>query len=150
MVERVAEGRDYIGVGVGAMVFNADGQVFLAKRGSQARNESEHWEFPGGGVLFGERLTDAIRREFLEEYGMTIQIEELLSVFDHILTEEGQHWISITYIASHIEGTPVIREPEKCSAIGWFSPAVLPAPLSQITRDNLAEYNLAHTHEAIL
>jgi 8-oxo-dGTP pyrophosphatase MutT (NUDIX family) len=63
------KGIDYIGVGVGAVIFNREGPVFLARRGKQARNESGKWEFPGGGVEFGETLEHALAREILEEYG---------------------------------------------------------------------------------
>src|SRR2546430_289543 len=77
-------GRDYIGVGVGAMVFNQEGKVFLAQRGPRATNEIGKWEFPGGKIRFGEKIYDAIKREFFEEYGMEIEIIELLCVTDHI------------------------------------------------------------------
>ena len=113
-------GYDFIGVGVGAIVFNEEGEVFLSQRGEKAKNERGTWEFPGGSVEFGETLSDAVRREFMEEYGIEIEIVELLSVDDHILPDEGQHWVSPTYIAKLANGTATINEPEKCSAIGWF------------------------------
>ncbi|HEX9925663.1 MAG TPA: NUDIX domain-containing protein, partial [Anaerolineae bacterium] len=114
-------GHDYIGVGVGAMVFNQAGQVFLAQRGPKAKNERGCWEFPGGSVEFGETLIEAIQREFREEYAMEIEVVELLDVSDHILLDEGQHWVSPTFIARHAGGEPRIVEPEKCTAIGWFA-----------------------------
>jgi mutator protein MutT len=133
-------GRDYIGVGVGAMVFNADGLVFLARRGPAATNERGAWEFPGGKVGWGETLVAAICREFEEEYSMIIAVVELLGVPDHILPDEGQHWISPTFIARHVGGTPRICEPAKCAAIGWFPLDALPAPLSVVTQADLALY----------
>lgn len=133
-------GHDYIGVGVGAIVFNQEGLVFLAKRGPGARNEQGYWEFPGGGVDFGEKLIDAVTREFREEYGMDIEVIALLGVTDHILEDGREHWISPTYIARHIGGTSVIREPEKCTEIDWFSLDHLPEPRSLITEDNLRTY----------
>lgn len=135
-------GRDYIGTGVGAMVFNQEGQVFLAKRGPRASNERGTWEFPGGKVSFGEKLAEAITREFLEEYGMVIEIIELLGVSDHILAVEKEHWVSPTFIARHISGTPTILELDKCVEIGWFSLNALPEPLSQVTQDVVATYSL--------
>ena len=133
-------GKNYIGVGVGAMVFDDAGRVFLAKRGPQANNERGYWEFPGGTVEFGERLEDAIRREFHEEYGMEIAIVELLCVSDHILPDEGQHWVSPSFIARHTGGTPQIQEPAKCAAIGWFALDALPQPLSAVTVDDVRWY----------
>ena len=133
-------GRDYVGVGVGAMVFNREGKVFLAKRGPRAYNEQGTWEFPGGKVSFGETLADAITREFQEEYGMTIQLVDLLGVNDHILVNEHEHWVSPTFIAQHVAGTPAILEPEKCLGIGWFGRAELPQPLSQVTQEDVQMY----------
>ena len=115
-------GVDYIGVGVGAIIVNENGQVFLARRGPLAKNERGLWEFPGGSVEFGEKLADALRREMREEFGIEIVVGELLDVVDHILPDEGQHWVSPTYICQIKSGIPVIQEPGKCSEIGWFDP----------------------------
>jgi ADP-ribose pyrophosphatase YjhB (NUDIX family) len=133
-------GRDYIGVGVGAMVFDDRGRIFLAQRGPLARNERGCWEFPGGAVSFGERLEDAIRRELAEEYGLAIGSPLLLHVVDHLLPAEGQHWVSPTYMARHSGGEPQIREPGKCSAIGWFALSALPAPLSLASEDDVRAF----------
>lgn len=133
-------GHDYIGVGVGAMVFDQHGLVFLAQRGPQAKNERGCWEFPGGSVDYGERLEDAIRREFIEEYDMQIVVERLLHVVDHFIPAEQQHWIAPTYLARHTGGPPRIVEPQKCSAIGWFRLDQLPEPLSIVTREDLRIY----------
>lgn len=133
-------GRDYIGVGVGAMVFNADGKVFLSQRGPESKNERGCWEFPGGSVEYGETLVGAITREFREEYELEIEVVELLHVADHILPEERQHWVSPTFIARVVSGTPRIIEPTKCTAIGWFSLAALPEPLSAVTVEDVRSY----------
>lgn len=114
------KGIDYIGVGAGAVIFSREGKVFLAKRGRDARNESGKWEFPGGSVEFNETLEQALVREVMEEYGVEIEVQELLDVVDHILPAEKQHWVSPTFICKVKNGTPVIREPHKCEAIGWF------------------------------
>lgn len=133
-------GTDTIGVGVGAILVDEQGRLFLARRGLQAKNERGLWEFPGGSVEFGERLADALRREIREEYGIEIAVGELLDVVDHILIEEGQHWVSPTYLCTILSGEPRILEPEKCSAIGWFFPNGVPEDLTVITRKNLAHY----------
>lgn len=133
-------GRDYIGVGVGALVTNSAGRLLLAQRGPTARNESGTWEFPGGEVTYGETLSDAIRRELREEYGIEIRVTGLLGVFDHILPEERQHWVSTTYLATLVSGTPSPLEPGKCTAVDWFDLASLPQPLSRISQQNLDAY----------
>jgi 8-oxo-dGTP diphosphatase len=133
-------GVDYIGVGVGAVIVDGAGRLFLARRGPGAKNEHGLWEFPGGGVEFGETLAEALRREIKEEYGIKISVGKLLDVVDHILPEEGQHWVSPTYICSISHGEPAILEPGKCIEIGWFDVDEIPEDLTQITRVNLDHY----------
>jgi 8-oxo-dGTP diphosphatase len=133
-------GIDHIGVGVGALIVDPQGRLFLSRRGPQAKNERGLWEFPGGSVEFGETLADALKREMLEEYGIHIAVGELLDIVDHILPAEGQHWVSPAYLCTILSGEPSIREPQKCAEIGWFLPAQIPAALTQITRQNLDHY----------
>ena len=133
-------GTDFIGVGVGALIVNAQGELLLAKRGPAAKNERDLWEFPGGAVEFGETLEKALCREMREEFDIEIEVGELLDVVDHILPAEKQHWVSPTFICKIKNGTPVIREPEKCTAIGWFLPENVPLNLTIISQENLAHY----------
>jgi ADP-ribose pyrophosphatase YjhB (NUDIX family) len=140
----MVKGVDYIGVGVGAMVFDSSGHVFLAKRGPRAQNERNRWEFPGGAVQLHERIRDAIKREFIEEYGMVIEPKHLLCVADHILPVENQHWVSLCFIARHMSGEPRVLEPEKCHAIRWCHINDLPSPLTLISSSFLREYRAAY------
>lgn len=131
-------GSDYIGVGVGALIFNDKGQIFMGKRGPKARNEQGKWEIPGGAVEFGETLEEALVREVFEEYGIKIAVERLFQVCDHILKDEKQHWVSPTYICRHVSGSPCINEPEKCTDFGWYSPEeALKLPLSMVTLQDI-------------
>jgi 8-oxo-dGTP diphosphatase len=135
------KGIDYIGVAVGAMIFNDREELFLTKRGKKARNERGCWEIPGGGVEFGEKLIDAIKREVMEEYGVEIKILEQFPAADHIIPDEKQHWVPTTFLAKIKDGqTPKIMEPDKCDAIGWFALDKLPAPLSIITKIDIEYY----------
>ena len=138
-------GTDYIGVGVGAVILNNEGKLFLSQRGPLSKNERGLWEFPGGSVEFGETLADALKREMLEEYGIQIEVGELLDVVDHILLDEKQHWVSPTYICRIVQGTPAILEPGKCSQIGWFRLDEVPPNLSQISHINLDHYIIKMT-----
>jgi len=141
-------GIDYIGVGIGALIQDAQGRIFLSQRGPMAKNERGLWEIPGGGVEFGETLVAALRREMNEEYGIEIEVGRLLDVADHILPEEGQHWVSPTFICRILSGEPRILEPGKCSAIGWFGLGEMPGGLTRITKHNLESYRelLAKDH----
>ena len=133
-------GIDHIGVGVGAILVDDAGRLFLSRRGPLAKNERGLWEFPGGSVEFNETLADALKREMREEYGVEIAVGELLDVVDHILRDEGQHWVSPTFVCRITAGEPAILEPGKCAAIGWFTPDDVPQDLTVITRANLRHY----------
>ncbi len=130
-------GIDYIGVGVGAVILNQRNEVFLARRGEKARNERGLWECPGGSVEFGETLAAALRREMREEYGIEIEVCELLDVVDHILPDEGQHWVSPSFVCRITAGEPSILEPEKCSQIGWFALDALPSETTLASKNSL-------------
>jgi mutator protein MutT len=133
-------GIDYIGVGIGAIILDAQGRLFLARRGSKAKNEQGLWEFPGGSVEFGETLAQALQREMYEEYGIEVSVGELVDVVDHILPQEHQHWVSPTFLCQITSGEPYIREREKCTEIGWFGVDQMPNELTQITHLNLEHY----------
>ncbi len=135
-------GIDCIGVAVGAMIFNDDNELFLSKRSQNCKNERGCLEVPGGGVEFGEKLADAVRREMREEYGIEIEIIEQFPAADHIIPDEQQHWVPTTFLAKLRSGSkPKIMEPSKCDEIGWFSLDALPVPLSLITKLDLDYYN---------
>ncbi|MFY9812944.1 MAG: NUDIX domain-containing protein [Dehalococcoidales bacterium] len=133
-------GVDYIGVGVGAIIVDNQGRLFLARRGSKAKNERGLWEFPGGSVEFGETMAAALQREMREEFGIEITVGKLLDVVDHILKAERQHWVSPTFLCTIASGEPEIKEPEKCAEIGWFRPDAVPQELTQISCENLVHY----------
>jgi ADP-ribose pyrophosphatase YjhB (NUDIX family) len=52
-----------------------NGEVLLIKR---VKPDAIYWVFPGGGVEEGETLEDALRREMLEETGLTVNILKLV------------------------------------------------------------------------
>lgn len=139
-VDKLIRGVDYIGVGVGAIIVNEHGQLFLARRGPDSKNERGLWEFPGGSVEFGETLSQALQREMLEEFGIEIIVGELVDVVDHLIPQEKQHWISPTYICIIKSGVPQIQEPKKCIEIQWIDANQAPNELTQITRINLEHY----------
>jgi mutator protein MutT len=133
-------GVDFIGVGVGALIFNDEGKVLLSKRGPLAKNERGKWDFPGGAVEFGEKLEDALKREMREEFDIDIEVLDFLEVCNHILPEEKQHWISPTFIARVVSGEPRIMEPGKIEEIGWFNMNDIPRPLTLSSGQNYGAY----------
>lgn len=136
--KKVVVGKDTVGVGVGALIFNDEGKLLLSLRGKKAKNEVGKWEIPGGAINFGETLEAGLKREVKEELDLDIEVEEMLQLCDHIIADEHQHWVSPTYICRVKKGTPRIMEPEKCEKIGWFSlEEAAKLPLSIVTKKDI-------------
>ena len=132
-------GRDFIGVGVGAVIINNRNEVLLLLRNHMP--EAGSWTIPGGAVELFEKCQDAIRRECLEEVGLTIQIERVLTIVDHIVTSDKRHWVSVEYLCRVAEGRAENLTQESSEMI-WCPINSLPARLSQPTREALQAYML--------
>src|SRR6188474_2389410 len=100
----------YPRVGVGGLVLE-DGKVLLLLR--QKEPESGSWSLPGGRVEFMERLEDAVVRELREELGITVEVESLVCVTNHIVRDENAHWVSPVYRVRRVSGVPRNLEPGK-------------------------------------
>lgn len=133
-------GIDYIGVGCGALIINDKEEVLLLKRTEKTRNQAGCWAKPGGGVEFGEKAEDAIKREVKEELGIDIELTKFLGFTNDIMEAEKQHWIALNFMAKIIGGEVQNLEPEKHEEIKWFSLNNLPEKLAQNTKDSISEY----------
>lgn len=121
-------GVDAPGVGCGLVIQRADGRVLLYRRVRPP--EAGFWNIVGGKVDLMERSSDAACREAEEETGLTIGGADFLCLSEEILPADGQHWISLIYLARDVRGEPRLTEPDKLSDMGWFALDDLPQPLS--------------------
>jgi ADP-ribose pyrophosphatase YjhB (NUDIX family) len=63
-------------------------------------------KFPGGGLEFGEGTRDCLRREFIEEMDLRVEVGEHLyttDFFQESAFREGQQIISIYYLVKPLE-----------------------------------------------
>lgn len=77
----MAEPRKHTEVAVGVLV-RADGALLLSTRPPGKAYEG-YWEFPGGKIEAGETVEQALRRELIEELGVTIGPAEVWKVTEH-------------------------------------------------------------------
>jgi ADP-ribose pyrophosphatase YjhB (NUDIX family) len=56
------------------------------------------WRPLGGGIEFGERAADAVRRELAEELGLTIADPRLLGVVENLYEHEGANGHEIVFV----------------------------------------------------
>ena len=64
-------------VNVRAIIWH-EGKLFAVKHKQQDGSESEYWCLPGGGLDPFESLEDGVRRELLEETGITAKVGRML------------------------------------------------------------------------
>lgn len=131
----VADGRRYPVkpvVGVGAVVFNGDGDVLLVRRKQEPL--ALQWSLPGGGLEAGESLQAGTAREVLEETGLHVTVGPLVEAFDRILLDDAAnvryHFVLVDYLCQWTGGTP--RPQSDVSDCAW-------APLDALDRFGLAE-----------
>ena len=132
-------GKDYIGVGVGAFIINEKNQLLLQKRAVPA--EKDHWCIPGGRLEMFETLENAVIRETKEETDLDIEVIKMIGVCDHIIKEEGVHWVATSFLCKIKSGVPKIMEPDKASDLRWFDLDKLPEKLTITTKKALRDYN---------
>ncbi|MCD1295819.1 DNA mismatch repair protein MutT [Methanocella sp. CWC-04] len=133
-------GKDFVGVGVGAVIVRDD-KVLMLLRSDKCRNNVNKWTIPGGMVEPFEKLEDAIVREIAEETGLLIESLYPLIVSDRVFDE--QHWVSILYEAC-ANGEPVNKEAEKHIRIEWLSLNDLPENITRPSKDAILAYLNRH------
>ena len=94
--------REYAGhpmVGVGGIVLN-EGKVLLVRRGKQPGYGK--WSIPGGMVELGETLSEAIKREVLEECGIEIELADVVAVLERVIRGEDErvryHYVLVDFL----------------------------------------------------
>src|SRR6266567_1926333 len=126
-------GKTHIGVGGGVLILNDKNEFLMMRRGAQAKNEIGWWCKPGGALDFGESAIKAMKREIKEEIDVEIDIWGYLPHTDHVIKNEGQHWVAFNYCATIKKGEPRIMEPHKHDRLEWFAMDNLPKKTTKTT-----------------
>ncbi len=66
-----------------------DGKL-LVSEGYDSKKDSHFYRCLGGGIEFQETSEEALKREFMEEIGIDINVKKLLGVAENIFTYEGK------------------------------------------------------------
>lgn len=122
-------------IGANVLVLR-EGTILLGRRAKGLFGEGE-WGLPGGHVEVGEQLTEAARRELLEETGMTAETFEFASFLNQPRNGNNNHYIQVGFVARGVLGEPELREPHCCDEWRWFRLDELPTPLFSAHRGHL-------------
>ena len=107
-------------VSAGAIVLNDRGEVLLVK---DVRKDA--WTFPGGIIEEGEGVLDGVKREVLEETGITVEVGELFCVTSNTCKYPGYNGVKVVptkvmldFVCRATGGTP--RPSEENTQTAWF------------------------------
>lgn len=103
------------GLVVCVWVYNDDGQVLLTRRAPQ-KSFAGTWENSGGAAQAGETSLQAIRRELLEETGISAGEEEF-----RLLTQETERYTHYDFYCLHknVPVEDVVLQPGETDGVQW-------------------------------
>ena len=108
-------------IGVGGLVFKGD-SVLLVQRGQEPAKG--RWSIPGGLVETGERLSQAVAREILEETGLVVEAGPLVEIFERLeKDDQGRvvyHYVILDYLCLKANGTP--KAASDAADVCWADP----------------------------
>lgn len=89
--------RKHTEVAVGVLLRESDGALLITSRPA-GKPYAGFWEFPGGKLEAGETVEQALRRELIEELGVTIGTAHSWKVTEHDYPHAlvRLHWCKVT------------------------------------------------------
>lgn len=126
-------------VNVAVGVIKKNNAIFICKRADE-QHQGGLWEFPGGKVEAGESVFAALKRELIEEVGITIHSSSQLMVIEH---DYGDKCVKLDiHVVSNFSGEARGAEgqPSEWVAINELSNYDFPAANADIIEKIQARY----------
>ena len=129
-------------IGIGAVIVRGDKALLVRHATEPLKDE---WSVPGGILELGEKLRVGAAREALEETGLTVEVGEVLDVFDSIFPDaDGRtqyHFVLIDFLCRPIAGEA--KAGSDVSEVRWVKEDELAAlklrePIAEVVRKGLA------------
>ncbi len=112
-----------IRIRVGAVIIS-DKRVLLIEH---VKDDKKYWLVPGGGVKFGENLSEALKRELNEELAIDIEINDLIFSSDSISKKDNRHIVNLYFECAHVSGELKLGHDRRLNSYGYFSAEELSA-----------------------
>ncbi len=99
-----------------------NGKILLLKIRSKSSHDAGRWEIPGGKVKKCEYFDNALKREYLEETGLEIDVNSLLKVVrrDYTACKTQEEVKSIQLIMKVTCESDEVTISEEHDDYGWF------------------------------
>lgn len=112
-------------LGVFAVIFDEAGRLLCVR----LNYASKRWTTPGGRVETGESPLEALKREVLEETGLSITPRDLLGVY----AKPAEDDLVLSFRATVVGGT-AWQANDEIAELGYFGRNELPEPASVAAR----------------
>lgn len=90
----------------GALV--CEGKLLIVRRSQSRKAFPGHYETPGGGIELGEDPVAAVKREVMEEVGLTVV--DAMPYFTWGTMEADIHFVSVEFRITCESGDPVLSD----------------------------------------
>ncbi|BDU50196.1 NUDIX domain-containing protein [Haliovirga abyssi] len=96
-------------VRVAGILTDENGAILFVKHKKKVK---EYWLLPGGGVDYGETFQESLKREFIEETNLEIEVENMVMIFESIDPKLSRHIINIIFVVKRVGGKLKVGDEE--------------------------------------
>lgn len=122
--------------GARAVLVDPAGRIALVRH-----HYIDGWYLPGGGIAKRESAAAAIRRELLEEVGLSdVRLVRVLGVYHNVAQSKDDHVVVFVAQTDFPEGL-IAADRREIAEVGWVDASSLPEDTSPATRRRIAEYH---------
>jgi len=121
-----------------------DDQMLLCRLSEKVGMNPGCWTLPGGGLDFGEDPEDAVVREFNEETGLLVKVNNLVAVnslSDSMPGWSPMHSIRIIYCVQYVSGVLTYEQEGSTDMCAWHTHA----ETQTLPLVDLAKQGITHT-----
>ena len=104
-------------------ICEVNGKILLLKIRHKSSHDADKWEIPGGKVKKGEFFDEALKREYMEETSLKIDINSLYNVVENQYTvcKTKEDINSIQLIMKVTSNSDNVIISDEHDDYGWFS-----------------------------
>jgi 8-oxo-dGTP diphosphatase len=90
------------GIATKAIIKNKDNKFLVIFKSDIEEISPNEIDLPGGRLKFGESFEDGLKREIMEELGITIEVLKLSRAWTMI--KDDLHLVGLTFLANYVSG----------------------------------------------